>query len=68
MKSLLSIVVLFVLGSFAWGQCPGGTCRPAEPVKRTASVLVKTATKSAEVTKQRVERRPLLRRIFCRGW
>lgn len=67
MKSLLAIIILLTLGSFAWGQCPGGTCRPAEPAKRTVSVLTKTVTKSVEVSKQRVERRPLLRRIFRRG-
>lgn len=72
MKSLLSIIILLALSSMAlssmaWGQCPGGTCRPAEPAKRTVSILSKTVVRSVEVTKQRIERRSLLRRVFRRS-
>lgn len=64
MKSLSSIILLLVLSSPAWGQCPGGACPTSTPVKSTVSVLTKTIVKSVEVTKQRVVRRPLFRKLF----
>lgn len=68
MKNLLAIVVLLITASFAWGQCPGGSCTPATtPVKKTVSVLVSPAKQVVAGTRQRIERRPLLRRIFRRG-
>lgn len=67
MRGLIFLLV-FCLGSVAYGQCPGGVCRPAaERVKQTASVLVSPAKQVVAGAKQRIERRPLLRRIFRRS-
>jgi hypothetical protein len=62
---LVAVLVCLPFAGEAFGQCPGGTCRPVQKaVTKTLDGVKSVVVKRAVV--QRVARRGVLRKIFAR--
>lgn len=55
----ITFLIVFLLASTAFAQCPGGTC--TRPVKQTTKSVLKSVTKTVEVAKTKVVQRPRFR-------